>query len=66
MRCLLMRQIPKFKVWRCKRKHPHRSTIHLSSKYCRYSKEELVKIIEDRDRKPTFGLVWERDDIESG
>jgi hypothetical protein len=35
----------------------------LTSKYDRYSKEELVKIIEDRDRKPTFGLVWERDDI---
>ena len=36
----------------------------LTSKYDRYSKEELVKIIEDRDRKPKFGLVWERDDIE--
>jgi hypothetical protein len=24
----------------------------LTSKYNRYSKEELVKIIEDRDRKP--------------
>ncbi len=35
----------------------------MTSKYDRYSKEELVKIIEDRDRKPTFGLVWERDDI---
>ena len=36
----------------------------MTSKYDRYSKEELVKIIEDRDRKPKFGLVWERDDIE--
>jgi len=36
----------------------------LTSKYDRYSKEELIKIIEDRDRKPKFGLVWERDDIE--
>ena len=36
----------------------------LTSKYDRYSKEELVKIIEDRDRKPTFGLVWERNDID--
>ena len=36
----------------------------LTSKYERYSKEELVKIIEDRDRKPKFGLVWERDDIQ--
>ena len=36
----------------------------MTSKYDRYSKEELVKIIEDRDRKPTFGLVWERNDID--
>lgn len=36
----------------------------MTSKYDRYSKDELVKIIEDRDRKPKFGLVWERDDID--
>lgn len=36
----------------------------MTSKYDHYSKDELVKIIEDRDRKPKFGLVWERDDIE--
>ena len=36
----------------------------MTSKYDRYSKEELVRIIEDRDRKPRFGLVWERDDID--
>jgi adenine-specific DNA-methyltransferase len=36
----------------------------LSSKYERYSKEELVRIIEERDRKPKFGLVWERDEID--
>jgi adenine-specific DNA-methyltransferase len=36
----------------------------LTSKYDHYSKEELIKIIEDRDRKPKFGLVWERDDID--
>lgn len=34
------------------------------SKYSHYSKDELIKIIEDRDRKPKFGLVWERDDID--
>jgi len=33
--------------------------IPLTSKYDHYSKDELVKIIEDRDRKPKFGLVWE-------
>jgi adenine-specific DNA-methyltransferase len=36
----------------------------LTSKYDRYNKDELIKIIEDRDRKPKFGLVWERDDID--
>jgi len=32
----------------------------VTSKYERYSKEELIRIIEERDRKPKFGLVWER------
>ena len=36
----------------------------MTSKYNRYSKDELIKIIEDRDRKPKFGLVWERDGID--
>ncbi|MHB1348621.1 MAG: site-specific DNA-methyltransferase [Desulfobulbaceae bacterium] len=44
-------------------KLPLRETL-LTSKYDRYSKDELIKIIEDRDRKPKLGLVWERDDIE--
>jgi adenine-specific DNA-methyltransferase len=38
--------------------------LDLTSKYDRYSKEELVKIIEERDRKPRLGLVWERDEID--
>ncbi len=36
----------------------------MTSKYDRYSKEELIKIIEERDRKPRLGLVWERDEID--
>jgi hypothetical protein len=36
----------------------------LTSKYDRYSKEKLIKIIEERDRKPRLGLVWERDEID--
>lgn len=36
----------------------------MPSKYDCYSKEELVKIIEDRDRKPKIELVWERNDID--
>lgn len=36
----------------------------MTSKYERYSKEELIRIIKERDRKPKFGLVWERDEID--
>ncbi len=36
----------------------------MTSKYDHYSKEELVRIIEERDRKPRLGLVWERDEID--
>ncbi len=36
----------------------------MTSKYERYSKEELIRIIEERDLKPKFGLVWERDEID--
>ncbi len=36
----------------------------MTSKYDRYSKDELVKIIEERDRKPRLGLIWERDEID--
>jgi len=36
----------------------------MTSKYDRYSKDELVRIIVERDRRPKFGLVWERDEID--
>ena len=36
----------------------------MTSKYNHCSKDELIKIIEGRDRRPKFGLVWERDDID--
>lgn len=36
----------------------------MPSKYEIYSREELIRIIEERDRKPKFGLVWERDEID--
>lgn len=29
-----------------------------------YSREDLIRLIRERDRKPRFGLVWERDEIE--
>ena len=36
----------------------------MTSKYEEYSKDELLRMLRERDRKPKFGLVWERDEIE--
>lgn len=36
----------------------------MADKYEKYSKEELVRLLRERDRKPKFGLVWERDEID--
>jgi adenine-specific DNA-methyltransferase len=36
----------------------------VARKYGEYSKEELIRLIQERDRKPKFGLVWERDEID--
>lgn len=36
----------------------------MSDKYEEYSREELLRLIRERDRKPRFGLVWERKEIE--
>lgn len=36
----------------------------MAKKYEEYSKEELIRLIQERDRKPKFGLVWERDEID--
>lgn len=32
-------------------------------KYEEYSRDELLRLLRERDRKPRFGLVWERDEI---
>jgi adenine-specific DNA-methyltransferase len=32
--------------------------------YDDYSKDELIRLLRERDRKPKFGLVWERNEIE--
>ncbi|MEW5903332.1 MAG: site-specific DNA-methyltransferase [Pseudomonadota bacterium] len=32
--------------------------------YDNYTKDELIRLIRERDRKPRFGLVWERDEID--
>lgn len=36
----------------------------MADNYDHYSKEELLRLLRERDRKPKFGLVWERNEIE--
>lgn len=36
----------------------------MADNYEQYSKDELLRLLRERDRKPRFGLVWERDEIE--
>jgi adenine-specific DNA-methyltransferase len=36
----------------------------VADNYEQYSKDELLRLLRERDRKPRFGLVWERDEIE--
>ena len=36
----------------------------MADKYEQYSQEELIRLLRERDRKPKFGLVWERDEID--
>jgi hypothetical protein len=28
-----------------------------------YTREQLVRLLRERDKRPRFGLVWERDEI---
>lgn len=35
-----------------------------SGKYTELSKEELIRLLEARDQRARFGLVWEADEIE--
>ncbi|MER9444652.1 site-specific DNA-methyltransferase [Mesorhizobium sp. M0340] len=37
----------------------------MAGKYDELSREQLVRILEKRDRERKFGLVWERDEIEA-
>lgn len=41
-----------------------RSREKVADNYDYYSREELLRLLRERDRKPKFGLVWERDEIE--
>lgn len=36
----------------------------MTDNYDQYSREELLRLLRERDRKPKFGLVWERNEIE--
>lgn len=36
----------------------------MASKYDQYNREELIRLLEARDRRARFGLVWEADEIE--
>lgn len=36
----------------------------MADNYEDYSKEQLLHLLRERDRKPNFGLVWERDEID--
>lgn len=35
----------------------------MADNYDDYSKDQLVRMLRERDRRPQFGLVWERDEI---
>ncbi|WP_295396772.1 site-specific DNA-methyltransferase [uncultured Thiodictyon sp.] len=37
---------------------------HMADKYQEYSKDELIRLLRERDRRPRFGLSWERDLID--
>jgi len=36
----------------------------VADNYEDYSKEQLIRLLRERDRRPRFGLVWERDEID--
>lgn len=36
----------------------------MADPYDDYTKDELIRLLRERDRKPRFGLLWERNEIE--
>jgi adenine-specific DNA-methyltransferase len=36
----------------------------MPDKYDNHTREELPRLLRERDRKPRFGLLWERDEID--
>lgn len=47
--------------WRSRIKGQERDSV---SKYDDYTREDLIRLINERDRKPKLGLLWERDEID--
>lgn len=47
--------------WRSRIKDEERGSV---SKYDDYTREDLIRLINERDRKPKLGLLWERDEID--
>lgn len=35
----------------------------MADNYADYSRDQLLRLLRERDRAPRFGLVWERDEI---
>lgn len=35
----------------------------MADNYDDYSREQLLRLLRERDQRPRFGLVWERDEI---
>src|SRR5574337_947344 len=38
----------------------------MADHYDDYTREELLRLLRERDRRPRFGLLWERDEIDHG
>ena len=38
----------------------------MADHYEDYTREQLVRLLRERDKRPRFGLVWERDEIAHG
>ncbi len=36
----------------------------MADHYDDYSRQQLMRLLRERDRRPHFGLVWERDAID--
>jgi adenine-specific DNA-methyltransferase len=36
----------------------------MADHYDEYTRDQLIRLLRERDRKPRFGLVWERDEID--